>query len=213
MFNRHRGHGLAGPQVGDRLAGDRGAVESERLRRLEIEQRVHVGCVPLPGDRSDAESLAEEEAVAGMQGVGERELGRRAVERAGQQAASAIGHVDHQRTVAGRRIERAHQHEVAAEADAAVGAAVGALEVGDASVVLQQRIDRVAQPGTDQLKGSMRAKLPAVGVGTLVGDVNAFNGHWRSRFIGWAVSAAWAPQGYAARASRAVATRCCQSLE
>ena len=152
-------------------------VVAERFGRLEVEQGLQIGRVPLPGDRGDAEAVAEEETVAGVQRIGERELGRGAIERAGQQAASAIGHVDDQRAVAGGRVLGADQDEVAAEADAAIGAARGAFEVGDAPVVFQQRIDRVAQPGADQLEGAGLAECLAIGVGSLVGDFDSFDGH------------------------------------
>ena len=121
----------------------------------------------------------EEEAVAGMERVGEGVLGRGAVERAGQQAAATVGDIDDQGSVAGSGILGTDEDEFAAEADTAVGAARGALEIGDALMVLEQRIDGVTQPGADQLEGAGVAEGLAVGVGRLVGDLDSFNGHGR----------------------------------
>ena len=130
-----------------------------------------------------------------MQRIRERELGRRAIERAGQQAAAAVGDVDDQRAVAGRGILRPHEHEVAAEADATIGAAVGALEVSDAPVILERRVDGVAQPGADQLKGAGVAKLLSVGVGALVGDFDSFDGHGWPQFRAAICEVAFSPAG------------------
>ena len=126
--------------------------------------------------------MSEEEAVALVQRIGERELGRRAIERAGQQAASSVGHVDHERAVAARRVLRTHEHEVAAEPDAAVGTARRAFEVGDPPVVFQRRIDGVVQPRADQIERAGVAELLALGVGTLLQDFDSLDGHGWPRF-------------------------------
>ena len=144
MLDRHRGDSLAGTQVGDRLAGDGHSV-LKRLRCVEAEQRVHVGRVPLPSDRGEAESVSKEEAVARIERVGKGELAGSLVESARQQRAAAVGHVDNERAIAGVQVLRANQDKVARIANAAVRPASCEVKVGDALVIFKRRVDRIVE--------------------------------------------------------------------
>ena len=176
MADRPRRRIAVGPQVRVRLSRQRRA-GGGCVGRVEPQDALHVGRVPLPGDRRHGEAAAEEEPVAGMQRIGERFRARRAIEEARRERPPAIGHIDQQRPVALRRVDGLHQDQIAGEPHAAVRAARREAEVGDQRRVRRGGIDGVMQAPAHQLIGARIAEAPPLGIRLALEDLKPLNTH------------------------------------
>ena len=67
--------------------------------------------------------------------------------------------------------------QVAAEPEAAVGAARRTVESGKASVVFERLGDGAIQLGADQIEGTGAAELLAFGLEIILGDFDSYHGH------------------------------------